>query len=356
MGEMDRTVELAISRATSVVSQKGFGIIAVFGEFASDKTTTAFNERVRSYSGLDGMVSDGWTEDDLVKKAANAIFSQEPSPSEIVICRKDASETWVEAAAAAKLEDDSWYGVIITSRLQADQEAIADWSEANGKLAAFSSSDAKIKDAADETDIASYISANSIDRSTVIYHPDAGGADECFADAAWLANRFPYTPGKTTWKFCTLKGVSVYSLTTSELGAVLGKNSNTYTKINGLHCTEEGTVGSGEYIDVIRGIDWLHARMQENIFQLKKSATDRGEKIALTDSGITQVDSVMKEVLATGVENQLLAADPEPTTSVPLAEDISVADKGERTLSNASFEAYLAGAIHKTKIKGVVTL
>ena len=45
-----------------------------------------------------------------------------------------------------------------------------------------------------------------------------------------------------------------------------------------------------------------------------------------------------------------------PVTSVPLAEDISVVDKGNRTLTNATFEAYLAGAIHKTKIKGVVTL
>ncbi|MDC7234575.1 MAG: DUF3383 family protein [Spirochaetales bacterium] len=356
MGEMDRTVELSISKATSVVSQKGFGIIAVFDEFAAAKTTTAFNERVRAYSGIDEMVSDGWTDEDLAKNAAGVIFSQEPSPSEIVICRKDAAETWAEAAAAAKLENDSWYGMIITTRTEADQKAIADWAEANGKLLGLSSSDSKIKDAGDDTDVGSYIKSKNYERSFMIYHPDAGGDDECFADAAWLANRFPYTPGKTTWKFVTLKGVSVYTLTTSEINAILGKNVNFYTTVNGLSCTEEGTVGSGEYIDVTRGIDWLHARMQEGVFQLKKSATDRGEKVAMTDPGITQVDSVMKEVLETGVENQLLAADPEPTTSVPLAEDVSVANKGARTLPDATFEAYLAGAIHKTKIMGVVTL
>ena len=356
MGELDRTVELTISTATAVVSQKGFGVIAVFGEFEASKTTTAFSERVRAYSDIDELVSDGWSDDDLVKIAAGVIFSQEPSPTQIVVCRKDAAETWAEAAAAAKLEDNSWYGMVITSRLLADQEAIADWAESNDKLFGISSSASEILDASDDTDIASYIKSKSYDRSFVIYHPDAGGDDECFADAAWLANRFPYTPGKTTWKFCTLSGVSVYSLSTSKLNAALGKNANIYTEISSLYCTEEGTVGSGEYIDVVRGIDWLYARMQENIFQLKKTATDKGEKIPLTDAGITQVDSVMKEVLQTGVENQLLTSDPAPTTSVPLAEDLSTADKGARTLTDATFEAYLAGAIHKTKITGVVTL
>ena len=278
MGEADRIVDLTISRATAVVSQAGFGIIAVFGEFAADKTTVAFNERVRAYSGADELAADGWSDDDLVKKAANVIFMQSPSPAEIVVCRKDAAETWAEAAAAAKLENDSWYGMVFTSRVQADQEAMAAWAEANGKILGLSSGDAKIKDGNDATDIASHIKSNNYDRSFVIYHSDCGTINESFADAAWLANRFPYTPGNTTWKFVTLKGVSVYALSTNELNGVLGKNANIYTTVKGLSMTEEGTVGSGEYIDVIRGIDWLHARMQENIIQLQKMATDKGGK------------------------------------------------------------------------------
>ncbi len=356
MGDADRIVDLSISRATAVVSQAGFGIIAVFDEFASDKTTVAFSERVRYYGGADEMTADGWRSDDPAMMAASVIFMQNPSPAEIVVCRKDAAETWVEAAAAAKLENDDWYGMIFTSRLQADQEAMAAWAEANGKILGLSSSDANVKDAGISTDIASHLKTNNYDRSFVIYHPDAGGDDEPFADAAWMANRFPYTPGKTTWKFCTLSGVPVYSLTTGEVNAVLGKNANIYTSVKGLFITEEGTVGSGEYIDVIRGIDWLYARMQENIFQLKKTATDRGEKVSFEDSGISQIDSVMKETLDTGVDNGLLAADPAPITSVPLAAEVSTVDKGNRTLSNATFEAYLAGAIHISKIRGVVTL
>ncbi|OQY32029.1 MAG: hypothetical protein B6241_12445 [Spirochaetaceae bacterium 4572_59] len=356
MGEADRIVDLAISRATAVVSQAGFGVIAVLGEFASDKTTTAFNERVRTYSGTDEMIADGWSDDDLVKKVANVIFMQEPSPAEIVVCRKDEGESWTEAAAAAKLENDCWYGLIFTSRVQADQEAMAAWAEANGKILGLSSNDAKIKDSNDLTDIASHIKSHNYDRTFVLYHPDSGTGDDQFPDAAWLANRFPYTPGKTTWKFVTLKGVDVYALSTNELNAVLGKNANIYTAVKGLSMTEEGTVGSGEYIDVIRGIDWLHARMQENILQLKKNASDRGEKISFEDSGISQVDSIMKETLELGVENKLLTSEPAPVTFVPLAEDVSITDKGTRSLSGASFEAHLAGAIHKTKIRGVVTL
>jgi len=353
---MDRIIDLDISRSTATVSQAGFGIIAVFGEFASDKTAKAFTERVRFYGGPDEMKAEGWSDSDPVKKAANVIFMQKPAPSRIAVCRKDAGEEWEAAAGAAKIENDDWYGMVLTSREPDHQKAMAAWAEANSKILGLSSSDAKIKDKSDTTDIASHIQSRNYDRSFVIYHPSAGTAEEEFADAAWLASRFPYTPGKTTWKFCTLPGVTVTALDTAEIAAIKGKNANIYVKVKGLSITEEGVVGSGEYIDVIRGIDWLYARMQENIFQLKKAATDRGEKISFTDHGISQIDSVMKAVLSLGVTNTLLTGDPEPVTSVPRAYEVMDTEKGKRTLPGATFEAHLAGAIHITKIRGVVAL
>jgi hypothetical protein len=141
-------------------------------------------------------------------------------------------------------------------------------------------------------------------------------------------------------------------LTTTESLNARNKDANTYEAIAGVNITREGTMASGEFIDVIRGVDWLHARLQERIY----SRLVNLDKIPFTDAGIAIIEAEVRAQLQTGIDNGFLTANPAPTVTVPLAADVSANDKASRLLPDIEFTAYLAGAVHKVQIDGVVTL
>ena len=106
----------------------------------------------------------------------------------------------------------------------------------------------------------------------------------------------------------------------------------------------------GDYVDVIRGADWIQARMQEKIlFTLVNS-----DKIPYTNDGIALIEADMREILITARDvNGILASF---TIDTPDVADISAIDKGNRFLPQMEFEGVLAGAINKTQIRGRLVL
>ncbi len=142
------------------------------------------------------------------------------------------------------------------------------------------------------------------------------------------------------------------NLTDTQAGNATGKNCMVFVPVGGVNMTEEGQTASGEYIDVIIGIDWLQARMTERVFGRLVNLP----KIPFTDPGIAVIEAEIKAQLKDAVSAGLLAATPAPTVTVPLAKDISSEDKAARQLNGITFLGYLAGAIHSTTIQGVVTL
>lgn len=105
-------------------------------------------------------------------------------------------------------------------------------------------------------------------------------------------------------------------------------------------------------MDVMRGTDWLAARIQERVYAL----LIQNDKVPFTDAGIQAVKGEILAQLQAGVARDFLASDPEPTCTVPRAADVSAADKGNRQLNNVKFRATLAGALHKVTIEGELNL
>lgn len=356
MGALKQIVNVTITRQTTSVSRAGFGIGLLISEFLIADTTPAFSERIRFYSEASELIDEGFLSTDPEYLAAAVYFSQPFKPDRFALGRKltggDGSETWTEAATAILNENSDFYGVAINSRIQADQEEIAAWVETNDRLCGLSSDDSDIL-AVTITDIAGVLQAAARDRSFVCYHPDAdGGVNDPWMEMAWMGNRFPTDPGSSTWAYKTLVGISPYILTSTEETNVLGKNCNIYTTVGGVNITQEGKVASGEWIDIIRGIDWLQARITEDVFSLLVNT----EKVAYTDAGVAAVEAEVKKRLQDAVDVGLLRRDPPPTTTVPLVANISTADKLNRLLPDVEFIGYLAGAIHKVEINGVVTV
>ena len=109
-------------------------------------------------------------------------------------------------------------------------------------------------------------------------------------------------------------------------------------------------MGSGEWIDVIRGRDWLVVRLRERVFGLLINAP----KVPFTDPGIAQVTAQFTAQMEEGIGNDYLAAEPAPIVTAPTAAEVSDADKIARTLPEVDVAAPPAGASHKIRATGVL--
>ena len=227
----------------------------------------------------------------------------------------------------------------------------AAWAETMVKLFGFTSSDSGIIGSG-AADIASFMKGLNYDRTFVAYHTSSNvDQTPTWFASGWFGRILPKDPGSVTWAYKTIAGIAAYSLTSAERTNALGKNANIYTVTAGVSNTETGQVASGEYIDIIRGLDWLTARIQEAIF----TQLINQDKIPFTDEGITLIVNTLSGVLDEGAAAGLLVGTSIVITA-PKAADVSITDKGNRFLPDVNFAATLQGAIHNVDINGVVTV
>lgn len=248
--------------------------------------------------------------------------------------------------------NSSWYALISTSRELSTVLEIAGWVESRIKLFGTASNNQDIINVpagTDSTSIAARLNQLGYVRTFVMYHQDALYD---YPEAAWFGSVLPLEPGSETWKFKTLNGISYSNLTTTQSLNSLNKKANTYEFVGGIGITANGTVAQGEYIDIIRGIDWLTARIQEYVFRVLVT----NPKVPYTDAGIASIQAEVMRVLQQGISNDFISDDPAPTSTVPRASEVSPSDKAARILRNVRFQATLAGAIHAVQIRGTVSV
>jgi len=249
--------------------------------------------------------------------------------------------------AAVAIYDNDWYGLVTLFNSSAEIMAAAAWVEANEKIYLAESQDTDMVTSS-TSDIGSLTKASAFDRTAVVFHPNNGA----FLDAGWLGACLPLDPGSETWKFKTIAGVAVYTLTATEENFLIAKYVDYYETIGGNNMTTEGIVSSDEYIDIVRFRDWLKARIQEGIFGVIKPA----KKIPYTDAGVAIVTGVIRNKLKAAVDIGGLSPDPKPTVTAPKVADVDSNDKANRILPNVSFTGTYAGAIHKVQIQGQIII
>lgn len=336
-------VSVQISRETQTVDRASFGIPLFVVDHGD--TAATITERVTAYSGIAG-VADDYAATDVAYKMAAAAFSQEIRPERVKICLKGTDETYVEALTAAVAADNDWYAIACETVLKADIEAIAAYVETLDKIYIARTADADVKTSATD-DVASVLNAAEYDRTAVIY--DSLAVTQ-YADAAWIGACIVNDPGSQTWAYWSLNGITYNSLTAAEADYAHAKKVTTYERVAGVNVTVGATVASGEYIDVMRGVDWLKARMQERIYGKIINA----KKIPYTNAGIAIIETQVREQLDIAIEQGLIAPEPAYTVTVPDVLDTDEADRQARTLKNVNFRARLAGALHKVEIVGAV--
>ncbi len=243
--------------------------------------------------------------------------------------------------------NDDWYGVVLDTHGKAEIEALAAAIEQISRVYFASTADADVLTSVAD-DVASELQDSAYARTALLWHEEPHN----FPETAWLGKGLPYDPGSITWKFKTLAGVPVSTLTVSEIANVEAKSANYYVEVAGNNITIEGWTSSGEWIDVTRGIDFIEARLKENVFLRLVNSL----KVPFTDPGIAVVENEVRGVMDLGISQGIFAADPAPTVTVPLAADTDANDRANRLLTPVEFRATLAGAIHAVEIEGIVTV
>ena len=326
-------------------------------------TLTAIAAAIQALPSVTTAVSDGLTKitvtfADTVAHSLSAEVSEGASQvtaSATMTTKPDTDQTLTEALAAAVDFDNDWYALASYSRATADITEISDWVQAQGannpKLYFAQSSDADILTALN-TDIASVLKAAGKFRTSVWYHADNAE----YLEMALMGRNLPTDPGSITWAYKSLAGITPDVLTSAQMGYATAKSANVYTTIASVNVTQQGTVSetgsTGEYIDVIRGVDWLTVNVQADLYTL----LTQNPKLPYTSSGVASAVLTVKRVLARAQGMGILSTDSEPVVTAPSILDIPAADKAARTLNGLNFSGVLAGAIQKINVKGVVTL
>jgi len=177
---------------------------------------------------------------------------------------------------------------------------------------------------------------------------------------AAVAKILSYPAGSETWKFKQLAAVYPTNMSSTLRKALEDGHSNYFKEFAGRNITMNGQVRSGEWIDVIRGRDWLQNDMQLRLFNLLLL----NPKIPYTNSGIGLAQNQMIASLGAAQARGIVAGTefdddgnkiPGFTTSVPNSASMTASQKASRVLTDCKFSARLAGAIHAIEVNGALT-
>lgn len=338
-------------------------LVAKGPEASGEKTMS----KTTAISQADELLDYGFTTEDAAYVAATVAFSQNPAPSSIYICIR--KETSAESAETVTYEDIkntlarakgevSFYGIHITEfGDDADIQGAISWTEANEKIFSFEYSDitkCPVKN------FSFYRSFGLFSGKADGYDADEQPIENEYAALAWMAKCFGYDPGTETWNMKELATIVPSALSTDEKKSLEESNINSFRRYAGSNITFGGKMLSGEWIDVIRFRDWLKAEMQTNVFNALKT----NRKVPFTDGGIGLIEGQMEATLSKGQtvggiapteydsdDNEI----PGYTVTVPLASDLTEAERKSRKLTGCRYTARLAGAIHIVEIHGNLT-
>jgi len=345
-------VQVVITRETTPVTQAGFGLPLIVGA----KGTTTYDTLgycvcntladVAALVPADG--EDPGTAGTEVYKIAQKIFAQTPAPEKIAVVwlNMTSPETLVAGLTALMAAGhNDWYFLLSESQTAANVDALAAFAAANGRLYFGSMSNTAFGTLDDAT--------LALDRAVVLCHKTSPTQ---YPAEAWVGRCAPELPGSITWKFKTLSGISVSGYTPTEIAAIKEKHGNVVISQGGVLHTTEGTVLSGEYIDVIRSQDWVKARIAEGVFRLLASSP----KVPYDDRGIAMVISQVQGVMQQATAQGIIARDADGngmwSVTAPKRSEIAANSIAARILPDVEFEFTLAGAIHSVTVRGVISV
>jgi len=348
-------VDVSVVLTGAAAEKTAFGTL--LGAFAHTVTT---NRVDGPYFSLEEAEGAGFT----VGAAANvhawisAVFSQDDGVDSVKIGNQLAADAgdWTVTIPAIIAADPDFYMLNAETRVDTEIISIAALIEPTGagnnpKIYMAQSSDADILTGAGGN-IGEDLQTAGYNRTALWYHEhndEAAGpapADGYLDGAASSSGgglNLDAPAGVGTWAFRQLDGIVFDDVTGAEAVAIFGTDTNLFGRNKGLSFTSKGTMASGRFIDVQTSLDWLKARLEE---ELISEFVGAGTKIPFTNAGINRMAAAIQRVYDRGVTFGHLSPDEPATLTAPDITEVSAADKAARLLTLTG-NAVLAGAIHK---------
>lgn len=358
--DISQVVEVYISRETAQIDTASFDIPLLMVNLPDtiDNTDPGnpvsvpadTTQRVRVYNGASDLktVGDDFGVTSEAYKMAQKLLGNDIKPATFMIGVKNSTETYTQGLQAIIAYNGDWYAIAIDSKVEGDIKAVAAVIQAERRIFGASTADVGVPDAAVTNDIGSFLRDGGYDRTFLVYHPEAAANHP---EVAWIGSQLPEVPGSNNWAFKSGAGVQVSKLTSTQISTLTEKNVNYYTRLGGVNMFRSGCTSEGEWVDTLILVDWIQARIQEQVFY--RLATKK--KIPYTAAGALIIEAEIRSVLSQGVANGGIADSPAYTVTSPDVLAIPEVQRAQRVLGDFKFQARLASAVNRVVIRGVVT-
>lgn len=251
-----------------------------------------------------------------------------------------------ELDTLADIVPADFYGIATDADDDINMAALATWAEANKKLALMATSDRQ--NTLPDLGIGAQLRDAGFNYAVTLFTESPGA----YPMLALASRQLSKTPGSSTWALQPgLSGVPFSTLTAGQLANLRANRLITYTQTRGVAHTLDGFAASGRFVDLTRGIDWLDAEIETEVFTLLVNA----EKIPYTVAGISAVRGAITAALLRGARRGVVTLE-SINVQMPSLDEISSADRSLRQLCDIRFTAIAQGAIHKVKVNGVVSV
>lgn len=375
-----QVINVQIARNTTAVSIAGFGIPIFFVDGGDiDVPLIPLTERVRKIEDAAGAVAI-FGADSAADLAAQAYFAQNPNIPEMFVAEilstqtlGGTPETISEAIDACVDKNNEWYVATYSSRVVDDQIAFGQKIAglAASKISFLGSHHAENYDnvydpqnpPSSGDDLCGRAAGLNSDRIITMYSQAADfigwttGDANPYPECAFAGHNLPFEAGSATWAYLQLQGVPVaqtedglVGLSATYLDNVYARNANLVENIAGVNVTREGKVSSGEWIDIIRGVDNMDEDITKALFSLL--VNQQGGKVPFTNGGMNQIKNVIEGQLQVYVNRGFIV-----NNFIVTVPDANYAghDKPNRQVNGVKFTAQLQGAVHSINVAGVVT-
>jgi hypothetical protein len=290
----------------------------------------------------------------LTADVAGTPFTAQEFDANISIATTTANKTALdvdEALDAIKESGDlggQWFALMLTSRLKADILAAAAWVESRKHVFVGCSADSDVL-AATAGNVAVELKTLAYTQTLYFWSGDAAN----FPEAALLGRILPLVVGSWTPHLQTLAGITADELTSTQRTNLVNQYATHYVNLGSRSSVMGGWASSGNWWDAYVGALWIEAEANTAIFNMQVRRSP--EKLPFTDGGIQLVVNELRGVLLRAETQGILAAEGEEpafTITAPPASSYSSAQKATRVMDGITFEGNLAGAIHKTTVRG----
>ncbi|UTC26106.1 hypothetical protein Henu11_gp77 [Shigella phage Henu11] len=292
----------------------------------------------------------------IITKAGDNDFVKVTSITPTTSIAATTADTASAALASIEAYSTDWYFISAEDRTQQFVLAMASEIQARKKIFFTANADVKALQGTDltsATDVPAQLAKSKYTRTVCLWHHTA---EYDYPEMAYIAYGSPYDAGSIAWGNAQLTGVAASlqpanqrPLTSIQKSALDTRSCNFIDLDGGVPVVRRGITSGGEWIDIVRGVDWLESDLKTSLRDLL--INQKGGKITYDDTGITRIRQVIETSLQRAVNRNFLST---YTVTVPKASQVALADKKARILKDVTFHGILAGAILDVDLKGTV--